>query len=935
MEQQKGNTLLQFGSKAQTLEALGQYYGSHGTPGKKNDNISVVILPMFYFSVSEWHCQVKRKRILQEIQQRFGTSTVIVRSSSFAEDSVHQSMAGAFTSVPNVNPGDATALSAAIETVIQSYNTSEASTIASSGRDHVLIQEQLLQRTNACGVLFTAELTTRAPYYVCSFDTMSTRTDVVTSGEDNVLTLYRLKKDGEGKFAGEESLQGTDDDKQAERKAQVLPPPAAAAPSRFAYLDALFSVAQELERLFGNSELDIEFAIIVDDDEEEEEEEEDCVTTSSKFSTGSTAVNGAQCFGVVKVFLFQVRPLPALSSATIEADQHIHMRANLKNIFDHIHRENASCQDGGGKDGDLHGHCVVYGVMPDWNPAEIIGIHPKQLALSLYREVITDRVWAESRASYGYKNVVGNPLMVNLGGFPYIDVRNSFNSFLPATLPSTIAEKIVHFCLEKLKSHPELHDKIEFEIAFTCYYPGIELRMERELIDPGVLTRDEAKIFLQCLRDLTNDIIDLWSDKSLFMEDMRRVEELKLRQQRWQKIEQDESNEQSINAPGCIIARLSKMNRLIEDCKLGTHAFSGLARAGFIGVQMLNSLVDEEIISAEERQLIMDTRVSTISKELQMHVSQLADGSMSQETFLSFYGHLRPGTYDISSKRYDEAFETYFHHLMMNNDPNVEQPGEPGEGAPERTDASVKVPPFSFSEVQSAKLIEVLRHHGLTVNPEQYLDFIIRSIEARESSKLVFSKNISDFLREIDHLGRDLGISTDDIAHLDVQSLLDWYKKQDDASSLGASAHRVITDSIRHSKSIFSAARLLQMPPLICSPDDVYEFVISADKPNFITLNSVQAHVVREEDLRQRKDLNLEGKIVCISSADPGWDWLFTNGIAGIITEFGGVNSHMAIRTAELGIPGVIGCGPALFKLWSSKTVLQIDCRNKTINIIH
>ena len=35
------------------------------------------------------------------------------------------------------------------------------------------------------------------------------------------------------------------------------------------------------------------------------------------------------------------------------------------------------------------GRRTVYGVMPDWNPAEIIGIRPKPLSLSLYR-IVTD-----------------------------------------------------------------------------------------------------------------------------------------------------------------------------------------------------------------------------------------------------------------------------------------------------------------------------------------------------------------------------------------------------------------------------------------------------------------------------------------------------------------------------------------------------------------
>ena len=35
--------------------------------------------------------------------------------------------------------------------------------------------------------------------------------------------------------------------------------------------------------------------------------------------------------------------------------------------------------------------------MPDWNPAEMIGIKPKALALSLYQELITDFIWAKKR----------------------------------------------------------------------------------------------------------------------------------------------------------------------------------------------------------------------------------------------------------------------------------------------------------------------------------------------------------------------------------------------------------------------------------------------------------------------------------------------------------------------------------------------------------
>src|SRR4029077_238787 len=36
-----------------------------------------------------------------------------------------------------------------------------------------------------------------------------------------------------------------------------------------------------------------------------------------------------------------------------------------------------------------HGSRSIFGVMPDWNPAEIIGLRPWPLSLSLYRELVT------------------------------------------------------------------------------------------------------------------------------------------------------------------------------------------------------------------------------------------------------------------------------------------------------------------------------------------------------------------------------------------------------------------------------------------------------------------------------------------------------------------------------------------------------------------
>ena len=80
--------------------------------------------------------------------------------------------------------------------------------------------------------------------------------------------------------------------------------------------------------------------------------------------------------------------------------------------------------------------------MPDWNPAEIIGIKPKPLALSLYRELITDHIWSKQRRNYGYKYVGSNHLMASFFGTPYIDVRVDFNSWIPNNLTKNFIQGI-------------------------------------------------------------------------------------------------------------------------------------------------------------------------------------------------------------------------------------------------------------------------------------------------------------------------------------------------------------------------------------------------------------------------------------------------------------------------------------------------------------
>ena len=71
-----------------------------------------------------------------------------------------------------------------------------------------------------------------------------------------------------------------------------------------------------------------------------------------------------------------------------------------------------------------------------------------------------------------------------------------------------------------------------------------------------------------------------------------------------------------------------------------------------------------------------------------------------------------------------------------------------------------------------------------------------------------------------------------------------------------------------------------------------------------------------------------------IENADPVYDWIFTRSIAGLITKYGGVASHMSIRCAELGLPAAIGCGEIFYENLIKSSKILLDCKNEHIIIL-
>ncbi len=121
----------------------------------------------------------------------------------------------------------------------------------------------------------------------------------------------------------------------------------------------------------------------------------------------------------------------------------------------------------------------------------------------------------------------------------------------------------------------------------------------------------------------------------------------------------------------------------------------------------------------------------------------------------------------------------------------------------------------------------------------------------------------------------------------------------------------------------------IKLPALIRRPSDAQFYQVLAEEPNFVTSGCITAPVCTNIDPN-----SVAGKIVFIEAADPGFDWLFSYEIAGLVTQFGGLNSHMAIRAQELNVPAVIGAGEWWFKKWKNAEMLKIDCQCQKVHII-
>lgn len=546
-----------------------------------------------------------------------------------------------------------------------------------------------------------------------------------------------------------------------------------------------------------------------------------------------------------EVVLLQVRPI-AQAQTQVRRPSAAPLRRSLR---DKLRRTEAT-------DGTIYGARRLYAQMPDWNPAELIGVHPRPLARSLFRRLITQSTWREARASLGYRALDGGDLLEVFAGRPYVDVRRSFNSFLPQGIAALPAGRLIDAWLARLQANPELHDKVEFEIASTCVdFDFIERQEDRYA---KVLTAQELRIYREQLLTPTRRCLD-GDALTVAVEELRRLQ-ARLRGATAQPVRN----------------RTDLRHDLDDAVRSAALPFARLARQAFVAEALLRSAERRGALDPERRQVLRSS-IDGVAGAF-FEAWRDADTAQERDSLREQYGHLRPGTFEITVPCYAAREVPFF--------------GAVSAGA-----VTGKAHSFTLTARERAALDSLCAESGLDIDATALIEFYRSALSARECGKFVLSSAVSNFLEHLAEWARPLGIERDCLAWLDLQQLLSDPVDGDRWQAAAAKAQR------RHERE-----RQVKLPLLLAPGDDLRIVRCAPGQPTFHGGGVVEARIVAVDRYTQPASLPPHC-IVAIESADPGFDWIFARAPVALVTAYGGPNSHMAIRCAELACPAVLGYG--------------------------
>lgn len=519
-------------------------------------------------------------------------------------------------------------------------------------------------------------------------------------------------------------------------------------------------------------------------------------------------------------------------------------------------------------------------VMTDWNPAEILGVRPLPLDVSLYDEILMKSAWSEGRASVGWARPEDTNLLAVVAGRPYVKIRQSIQSLLPAGLEPGTAARLVSNRLERLRIAKHLHDKVEFRIMWSAFAFDPKA-LHQELIADGITEQDVECLF-DGLKSVTRAAID--NAPGLLASDRTGIEQLNCARAALVKMDAREAELSAI--ANCI-------HEALRACVLyGTIPFSRQARLAFTFRFIINHLVEAGQLHNTDIAR-WESGLNTVARQLSRDLKQAVSNESARAALLQRYGHLRPSTYDLESPRYDER-------------------SMPAADMQQAKDVPYWMPG------PCPRLEEILADVGTSRRQSEFWQAAAGAYQGREEMKFHFSAVLSDTLRALAQCADLAGIAKGQLRRVPILNLLTLMDRAQSWRTFAAA----VQDFDVGAEWAFHGPELPDVLWEVDALDLIMELPL---RPTFVGDRTVvgRPHLITKES--SAKSGELAGAVVIAETADPGYDWLFGHRFTGLITAYGGEFSHMGLRCGEFGIPAVLGCGSTAFHRVSRANQLTLD----------
>ncbi len=312
----------------------------------------------------------------------------------------------------------------------------------------------------------------------------------------------------------------------------------------------------------------------------------------------------------------------------------------------------------------------------------------------------------------------------------------------------------------------------------------------------------------------------------------------------------------------------ASLDTILEHVALGTEIFVQVARLAFYWKNKF-----EEDHPHENLNELIAGHIQSVAGQLQDDLIACRDGLVTPEDLVRRYGHLRPGQFSVFGESYADDPETYL-----------------------------------FAQMRQAR--EKVKPARQNHKYEDATDFrnIVVFMQARERIKFLFAQSFHLFTTQLRHSLAQYSITEQEASRMNWENL-----------------KARLCNSVKIEAQVEEDEVPILLPDvLVPGVTDLRTVIFAEAMPSYITNSTVKARlcVVDQPGMK----INVKDALVLLPNADPGFDFIFHSGAAGIITKVGGPASHMCIRAIELQMPACIGCGEKTYQMLLSASAAVLDC---------